>query len=1059
MNSTPYLRLPDQLSVTGNCVADNWRRFREQWENYEIASDVAEASAAKRAAIFLNCIGGEAYDVYRSLPLSAEQRKDVTEIIQALENFCVGSVNITYERYVFYQRAQETNERFDTFLGDLRRLAKSCQFDGMEDSMIRDRVVMGVKEDATRHKLLQTRDLTLSKAIDICKASEAAGQQLRAMTAQDHVQALRHTTRSDTPPRPTPRPTSRPTPSWSTRSPPPRSTSTPDHRTTNDRTGSQAKCRNCGRQHDPRRCPAYGQTCNRCFKKSHFAAVCQSRPADARRSRPEVCELDLDERSEDEVVMALDNRTSDRWHARLKVGKKTVRFLLDSGATVNLIPAEVVTTLGQQKHIRPAKAVLRMFDKSELPTTGMVTLSVNHPVTQKRHALDFYVAARHQQPILGFEACRDLKLLSADEESVCVVTPINQATCLTEAEVRDKYADLFTGVGLLEGDVHLELDDKVKPVQMPLRKLPLGVRESVQAELQRLEDLGIIIPVSEPTPWVSALLVVKKPDGRIRVCIDPQPLNKALMREQYYMPTIEDILPQLAGARVFSTVDAKDGFWHLRLDEASSRLTTFDAGAFGRFRWARLPFGISPSPEIFQSRIHAALAGLKGIACIADDIIIFGSGPTEEAAMQDHNSNLRALLERCRTKGIKLNPKKIRLNRESTIFCGHELTKTGVKPDPRKIEAIANMPPPSDRPGVMRLLGMATYLAKFCPNFSEITGPIRSLLKGENEFCWRPEIHGQALQKLKTVLSSAPVLAYFDTTKAIVVQCDASQAGLGAVLLQAGRPVEYASRALTPTEQNWAQIEKEQGAILFALERFHTYVYARHITIETDHKPLIAIAKKPLASAPTRLQRMLLRLQRYTYTLVYTPGSQVILADTLSRAYPPPAPNDTSYGATFTEEIAELKDDQQLQELSLVASQETINALLTAAEADQDYQLLIQQINTGWPPTTAQIPEALRPYSGFTDELVTSGGLAFKGKRVIIPGPARHDILQRLHSSHIGVNGCIRRAQETVYYPSITSHIKEMVGRCEICSRYQTETQKEPLLPHPAPLAHGIKSA
>ena len=656
------------------------------------------------------------------------------------------------------------------------------------------------------------------------------------------------------------------------------------------------------------------------------------------------------------------------------------------------------------------------------------------------------MAENHTQAILGFKACRDLNLLTVDEAHICAMKAWDE--CLTEAAVAAEYADLFEGLGHLQGEVHLHVNDKVPPVQMPLRRLPLGVRDKVGAELRRLEELGVIESVSEPSPWISALLVVAKPDGRIRICIDPKPLNKALLRVPYCMPTIDDILPQLTGARVFSTCDAKDGFWHLSLDPASSRLTTFET-PFGRKRWLRLPFGISASPEIFQSRIHAALSGLKGIACIADDILIYGAGETDEIALADHNANLRALLERCREKGIKLNRQKLRLYRESTLFCGHELTKSGVRADQRKVDAIKHMPAPTDRQGVLRLLGMATYLAKFCPQFSEITAPIRALLKGENEFYWNPDVQGKALQKLKVLLMNAPVLGYFDTKKQTVVQCDASQAGLGAVLLQEGRPVEYASRALTATEQSYSQIEKEELAICFAMERFHTYVYARHVVIETDHKPLIAIAKKSLASAPRRLQRMLLRLQRYNYDLVYKPGSKVVLADALSRAYPPHKPGETI--TEFPAEIAALMEEQQMAELTLVASDQTIRSLMAAAAADEEYKQLLNQIKVGFPPSTAELPPAVRPYAGFADELAISGGLIFKGHRVIIPYPARADILRRLHSSHIGINGCLRRAKESVYYPGLSADIKALVSGCSICSMYQTETQKEPLMPHSVP--------
>ena len=476
----------------------------------------------------------------------------------------------------------------------------------------------------------------------------------------------------------------------------------------------------------------------------------------------------------------------------------------------------------------------------------------------------------------------------------------NRPAVLTMAYINEEYKDLFNGIGQLAGSLHIDIDPAIHPVRLPLRRLPIAIKEKVRSELEQLVKNGVITP--EPTMWISALLVVTKPNGKIRICIDPKPLNKALHRNHYPMPTIEDIIPDLKKAKVFSTVDAKDAFWHVLLDEESSKLTTFQT-PFGKFRWLRLPFGISVAPEEFQRRIHNALSGLDGIACIADDILVYGSGANIEEAAMDHDRKLLALLERCREKGIRLNQQKFKLRRISIEFMGHRLTENGLKADSEKLAAIDNMPPPVDVKGIQRLLGMATYLAKFVPNFSEVTAPLRSLLDKDAEFYWDTTVHGLTLERLKSLLRSATVLQFFDLKLPTTVQCDSSQNGLGACLLQNGRPVAYASRALTQTEQRYAQIEKENLAILFALEKFHTYVYGRQVTVETDHKPLISIFKKTLTSAPRRLQRMLLRLQNYTFDLIFKPGTEVIVADTLSRAYPAKN-NRLSPSENLTEEVA-----------------------------------------------------------------------------------------------------------------------------------------------------------
>lgn len=322
---------------------------------------------------------------------------------------------------------------------------------------------------------------------------------------------------------------------------------------------------------------------------------------------------------------------------------------------------------------------------------------------------------------------------------------------------------------------------------------------------------------------MSALLVVARANSGIRIVIDPRPLNKALIRPTYYMQTIDDLLPKLNGVKVFSTVDAKDAFFHLKLDDESSYLTTCDS-IIGRIRWLRMPNGISLAPEVFQARIQAALSQLKGVYCIADDALITGTGQTLEEAQRDHDANLIAFLNRCRQKNIKLNKNKLKLNRSSVTYMGHELTENGLRPSAQKIEAIVNMPSPTDKASLQRILGFATFLARYCKNFSETTAVLRELLVKDNEFCWRDR-HEAAFVRLKQILTTAPVLQYFSTKHEIIISADASQFALGAVLMQNNRIVEYASRAMSETEQRYAQIEKELLAIVYAFERWVlTYV-------------------------------------------------------------------------------------------------------------------------------------------------------------------------------------------------------------------------------------------
>ena len=666
----------------------------------------------------------------------------------------------------------------------------------------------------------------------------------------------------------------------------------------------------------------------------------------------------------------------------------TVRFQLDCGATVNLIPHKLLTkALGSSVICRPPETELLMFDKTKLKTIGMITASITNPKTQQCRRMDFYVTDNHRQPILGSQACQQLQLLTVNAENILALG--SRPAVLSMAYINEEYKDLFNGIGQLEGSLHIDIDPAIPPVRLPLRRLPIAIKDKVRSELEQLVKNGVITPEPEPTLWISALLVVTKPNGKIRICIDPKPLNRALHRNHYPMPTIEDVIPDLKNAKVFSTVDAKDAFWHVLLDEESSKLTTFQT-PFGKFRWLRLPFGISVAPEEFQRRIHNALSGLDGIACIADDILVYGSGANVEEAAMDHDRKMLALLERCREKGIRLNQQKFKLRRKSIEFMGHCHIEHGLEADDEKLAAIDNMPPPVDVRGVQRLLGMATYLAKFVPNFSEVTAPLRSLLDKDAEFYWDTTVQGLALERFKSLLRSAPVLQFFDSKLPTRVQCDSSQNGLGACLLQNGRPVAYASRALTQTEQRYAQIEKENLAILFALEKFHTYVYERQVTVETDHKPLISIFKKTLTSAPRRLQRMLLRLQNYTFDLIFKPGTEVIVADTLSRAYPEKN-NRLSPSENLTEDVATITghSENSNEEIAVLVASDNIRKIVTrAAKHEPSYAALANQIRLGWPETPVHLSSDVKEFFPFCDELAIEDDLIFKGTRLFVPPSA-----------------------------------------------------------------------
>jgi hypothetical protein len=497
------------------------------------------------------------------------------------------------------------------------------------------------------------------------------------------------------------------------------------------------------------------------------------------------------------------------------------------------------------------------------------------------------------------------------------------------------------------------------------------------------------------------------------------------------------VLPDLAQAKVFTKLDLTSAFWQLKLDYESSLLTTFQT-PFGRYRWLRLPFGTSASSEIFQQRIHEALEGLPGVICVADDLLVYGKGPDEKIALQDHDMNLTKLLERCTEKNIKLNKEKSILRATQIPFLGHLITNQGLKPDPEKVSAILKMPAPTDVQGVQRLVGFVNYLSRFLPSLSDVLEPIRQLVKQEVAWHWT-DVQQKALDKVKTLITEAPLLVYYNPEEDLAIQCDASGKGLGAALLQNGRPNAYHSRALTDTETRYASIEKEMLAVVDAFERFHQYTFGRFTQVISDHKPLEMIVKKPLSKAPKRLQGMLLRLQKYHYDIRYSPGKTMVIADTLSRAYLPHHPNKT----------------EPYEEVNMVTflpiRDERLEQLKTETEQDETLLMLKKTIISGWTEQRDQLPEQLTPYHSFRDELAVQDGLIFKGARVVVPQKLRKEMMVKVHSSHLGIDGCLRRARECLFWPHMATDIRQYISTCDVCRTFEVSQQKETLMSHELP--------
>ena len=453
-------------------------------------------------------------------------------------------------------------------------------------------------------------------------------------------------------------------------------------------------------------------------------------------------------------------------------------------------------------------------------------------------------------------------------------------SCKTMEDLKKLYPNSFDRLGSLKGAYNIRIDPSVKPATHARRKVPIESKEAIDRELDYLIEEEIITEQVEPTPWVSSVTFPRKPNGDVRVCLDPSNLNKAIIREHHKPMMVEEIAHELAGATVYTKANALKAFLQIHLTHEASLLTMFNSHR-GQLRFLQMPFGAKMSQDVFQLRMDAILEQCPGVIGIHDDMVIFG------VDQEDHDANLINLLNVCQKEGLVLNSKKLELRRERVTFFGAEYSAQGMHPDPKKVQGITEMTAPTDKQQLQSFLGMVNYMGTFIPNLSHHTEPLWAMLKKDNVFHWEDQ-QTRSFQQVKTLIAKANTtpLRYYDRNLPVTVQADASLRGLGACLIQKHKgkdqPIAFASKSLTDVETRYANIERELLAIVFACQRFSTYLLGRSFIAESDHKPLEMIAMKNLVNAPPRLQRMLLELQRYDVTIKYRPGKEMQLADALS---------------------------------------------------------------------------------------------------------------------------------------------------------------------------------
>ena len=426
------------------------------------------------------------------------------------------------------------------------------------------------------------------------------------------------------------------------------------------------------------------------------------------------------------------------------------------------------------------------------------------------------------------------------------------------------------------------IETEAQPIRQHPYRVPITMRETLKAELDLMSKLDIIQP--SRSPWASPVILVEKKDGGLRFCVDYRKLNDVSKFDAYPMPRVEEVLESVGSATIFSTLDLCKGYWQVPMEEKSREKTAFTT-PFGLFEFNVMPFGLHNAPATFQRMMNEALQECQDFAkAYIDDVVIYSS------TWEEHLDHLDRVFRCLQKAGLTLKRSKCQFGLSYVYYLGYLIGEGGIRPDPKKVEAVLAYKHPETRSEVSAFLGLTGYYRKFVPAYATIAAPLTELLKKGKPECiaWSAACD-EAFVTLKECLTKTPILRVPDPKQRFIVQTDASDVGIGAVLSQQDvdgeeHPIAYASRKLQLRETKYSAVEKECLAIVWALKYFKYYLYGQAFTIYTDHKPLTWL--NTMKNSNQRLTRWILTLQEYRYEIYHRPGAQNKNADGLSRGPP-----------------------------------------------------------------------------------------------------------------------------------------------------------------------------
>lgn len=814
--------------------------------------------------------------------------------------------------------------------------------------------------------------------------------------------------------------------------------------------GPKTPCWFCGGLHYVRLCEYKSHKCGLCKKIGHKDGFCGSASKKPDGEKKQF--VKQPKKNQQIFHVSKINAASRRRFTNVDINGVTVSLQLDSASDITIISESTWRILGSPMRRETGEAASNASGGAlKLVAEVPCLASMNGKTAQCR----CFISNISHLNVLGIEWFDIFGLWDVPIRSLCaqIKTSVpssapERVSTQTVTDIQSQFADVFAEeLGTCtKTEAKLHLKPGARPVYRTKRPVPYAALEAVEAELDRLEDSGVLSKV-EFSEWAAPIVVVKKADGGIRICADfSSGLNDALETNRHPLPLPDDIFATLAGGTVFSNIDLADAYLQVAVHADSKHLLTVNTHR-GLYRYNRLCFGVKASPGIFQEIMDAMLADMEGVVSYLDDVIVVGH------TLAEHDRNLAAVLQRIREWGFRLRADKCRFRMKELRYLGFIIDANGRRPNPDKVAAIVKMPVPNDVSTLRAFIGMVNYYGQFLRNLTELRAPFDKLLTKDAKFVWSDDCQ-QSFEEVKALLQSDLLLTHFDPTQEIRVAADASSYGLGAVIFHrfadgTEKAIAHASRSMSAAERNYGQVEKEALAIVFAMKKFHKMLFGRRFYLSTDHKPLLAVfgAKKGVpAHTANRLQRWALLLLAYDFVIDHVASTKFGNADALSRLIGQCTPEDEDWV------IATVQLEADVQRVLVEAVRNipvTANEIAEHSKRDATLRKLASYQETGWP--TLINDATLQKLHRRRDAITCVSGCMFYSDRVIIPFQLQSRVLKQLHEGHPGMVRMKALARSFVFWPDIDEHIETLVRTCQRCASAAKAPVKSTLASWPIP--------